>query len=223
MDKWQSLSRTFTVPANTIKYTLQVYVVRNGKLYAGDYSLVEGDKSIWSIAPEDVQSQIDTAQSTADSATTKANNAQAIANTANSTANTANAQATTNKNNISTLTTTVTNTNNKVSSLETNLSSITSRVSATETTLTNTTSKIDNLQVGGRNLIKQSVVIGNNVVSSSYDKNTATWTLTANTGAGGTWGAGLAINGNSVRIPYGKTYVLSFEIKVPRACSWNID
>ena len=59
VDKWQSLSRTFTVPANTTKYSIAVYVVRNGKLYAGDYSLVEGNKSIWTPAPEDVQGQID--------------------------------------------------------------------------------------------------------------------------------------------------------------------
>ena len=96
---------------------------------------------------------------------------------------------------------------------------ITSSVSSTYTTKT----EFSNLAIGGRNLIKQSDVVVRSDTSTSYDKNTATWTITANAGAGDSWGAGLMLRGNSIRIPYGKTYVLSFEIKVPRACSWNID
>ena len=96
---------------------------------------------------------------------------------------------------------------------------ITSSVSSTYTTKT----EFQNLAIGGRNLIKQSNVANRNAASASYDKNTATWTLTAGAGTGDTWGVGLALVGNNVRIPYGKTYVLSFEIKVPRACSWTID
>lgn len=57
-DKWQRLERTFTVPANTVGFTMQVFVVRNGKLYAGDYSMVEGSKGSWSPAPEDLDSSI---------------------------------------------------------------------------------------------------------------------------------------------------------------------
>lgn len=189
----------------------------------GEVNTVKSDVASLEVTTSGISQKVSNVESTTATLTTKVNTAQSTADSAKTTANTANTQATTNKNNISSLTTSVNNTNTKVSSLETNLNSITSRVSATETNLSTTTNKIDNLQVGGRNLIKQSVVKGNNVASSSYDKNTATWTLTANSGVGGTWGAGLVISGNSVQIPYGKTYVLSFEIKVPRACSWNID
>ena len=108
---------------------------------------------------------------------------------------------------------------NKYASLEQNINGFKTTVSSTYTTKT----EFQNLAIGGRNLIRQSVVSSVSCASSSYDKSTATWTLTANAGSGGSWGAGLLISGDSVRIPYGKTYVLSFEIKVPRACTWNID
>ena len=91
-------------------------------------------------------STANTAKSTADKAQTTANSANTLANTANNTANT-------NKNNITTLQTTVTTTNNKVAELTTNLDGITQRVASTESTLTTTNSKIDNLQIGGTNLL----------------------------------------------------------------------
>lgn len=76
--------------------------------------------------------------------------------------------------------------------------------------------------IGGRNLISKNYV-STNTSTGSFDSATNTWNLTATAGTGGTWGCGLAITGDKVLVPYGKTYVLSFEIKVPRNCSWNAD
>ena len=81
---------------------------------------------------------------------------------------------------------------------------------------------IADLEIGGRNLISKSYVSKNNT-SGSFDSSTNTWNLTATAGAGGTWGCGLVLTGKKILVPYGKTYVLSFEIKVPRTCSWNAD
>ena len=76
--------------------------------------------------------------------------------------------------------------------------------------------------IGGRNLVSKSYVAKRNS-AGSFDDATNTWTLTATAGNTDTWGCGLAISGNKVLVPYGQTYVLSFEIKVPRTCSWNTD
>ena len=76
--------------------------------------------------------------------------------------------------------------------------------------------------IGGRNLVSKSYVTKRNS-AGSFDDATNTWTLTATAGNTDTWGCGLVISGNKVLVPYGQTYVLSFEIKVPRTCSWNTD
>mgnify|MGYP000164541258 CR=1 FL=1 len=82
--------------------------------------------------------------------------------------------------------------------------------------------KIDNLSIGGRNLIRKGDLAQNNS-TATYDGATNTWTVNATAGAGGIWGCGLCIKNGNALVPYGKAYVLSFEIKVPRACSWNCD
>ena len=82
--------------------------------------------------------------------------------------------------------------------------------------------KIDNIQVGGRNLIRKAD-LGQNNSTATYDGATNTWTINATAGAGETWGCGLVVKNKNALVPYGKSYVLSFEIKVPKACSWNFD
>lgn len=83
-------------------------------------------------------------------------------------------------------------------------------------------SKIEGLQVGGRNLIRKANVIQNNS-TATFNESTKTWTIKASAGAGGTWGCGLVLSSKNILVPYGKSYVLSFEIKVPRNCRWNVD
>ena len=96
-------------------------------------------------------------------------------------------------------------------------------VSTNYETKANVESKINNITVGGRNLISTST-IGTHSSTGSFDREANTWTLTATAGNTDQWGCGLGINSTkTVLVPYGQTYILSFEIKVPRACTWNID
>ena len=66
LDIWQKYEVTFTVPSDTVKILLQPYIVKNGKMYVGDYSLVEGSKGIWVQAPEDIEKQISDVSSKVD-------------------------------------------------------------------------------------------------------------------------------------------------------------
>lgn len=82
---------------------------------------------------------------------------------------------------------------------------------------------IQNIKLGGRNLVKKhNITLFNS--TGNYEASTNTWTLTATNGAGGVWGAGLCIrNSRDILIPYGEGFMLSFEVKVPVNCTWNID
>lgn len=128
----------------------------------------------------------------------------------------------------STESTTVTLTN-KVNTVEGTANTAKSTADSAKTTATNAqnsansaNSKIDNLKIGGRNLVRKDNV-GMNNTTGSFNATNNTWTLTATAGAGGNWGCGLVIKNKDALVPYGKSYVLSFEIKVPRACTWNCD
>ncbi|EHK2440938.1 phage tail protein [Clostridium perfringens] len=82
---------------------------------------------------------------------------------------------------------------------------------------------IQNIKLGGRNLVKKhNITLFNS--TGTYEDSTNTWTLTATNGAGGIWGAGLCIrNSRDILIPYGEGFILSFEVKVPFNCTWNVD
>ena len=82
--------------------------------------------------------------------------------------------------------------------------------------------KIDGIQIGGRNLIRKADLSQHNS-TATFDEKTNTWTINATAGNGGTWGCGLVVRYRNAVVPYGKTYILSFEIKVPKNCSWNSD
>lgn len=203
----------------------------DGKLTTlqGEYNSTKSKVATLETNLDGITQRVSSTESTTATLTTKVNTVEGTANTAKSaadsaktTATNAQNQANTNKGNITTLQNTVTTTNNKVASLETNLSSITSRVSATETTANTLTTKVDNMKIGGRNLIRKAD-IGQNNSTATFNDSTKTWTIKAIAGAGGTWGCGLVLKNKNVLVPYGKQYVLSFEIKVPRNCSWNTD
>ncbi len=109
-------------------------------------------------------------------------------------------------------------TQERVTKVETSLSGLTTRVSSTETNLAN-------LEIGGRNLVRLGGLSGNGATSFSYDKTTDTYTIVSPV-VSTVWGTGAAVkydDNHKVLIPYGKTYILSFEVKVPQALSINID
>lgn len=81
------------------------------------------------------------------------------------------------------------------------------------------------LEIGGRNLVRLGGLSGNGATSFSYDKTTDTYTIVSPV-VSTVWGTGAAVkydDNHKVLIPYGKTYILSFEVKVPQALSINID
>lgn len=81
------------------------------------------------------------------------------------------------------------------------------------------------LEIGGRNLVRLGGLSGNGATSFSYDKTTDTYTIVSPV-VSTVWGTGAAVkydDNHKVLIPYGKTYILSFEVKVPQALSININ
>lgn len=82
------------------------------------------------------------------------------------------------------------------------------------------TNKINNIKIGGRNLLRKGDT-GQSSSTATLDEDTNTWTITAP--AGNTNICGLYTRNKNVLIPYGKTLIVSFDIKVPIACSWTLD
>lgn len=81
------------------------------------------------------------------------------------------------------------------------------------------------LEIGGRNLVRLGGLSGHGATSFSYDKTTDTYTIVSPV-VSTVRGTGAAVkydDNHKVLIPYGKTYILSFEVKVPQALSINID
>lgn len=129
-------------------------------------------------------------------ANTNASNAVSTANTANSTANTAKSTADAAK------------------------SSAASAVSTANTA----NNKIDNLKIGGRNLIPIEMIKSNGLSTFSYDKASNTWTCVApifdsSLGRGIYFDPGV----KKIYIPRGYTYIISLEVNPEVACSWNAD
>lgn len=82
---------------------------------------------------------------------------------------------------------------------------------------------VDGMQFGFSNIVSKKQLTPVNVASSSYDKATNTWTLTANSGAGGSWGAGLRIVEKTSVVPIGSWFTVSFEMYSPIDTTWNVD
>lgn len=86
----------------------------------------------------------------------------------------------------------------------------------------NANNKIDNLQVGGRNIIRKKQIALKDS-TGTYDEATNTWTLTAADGGGGAFGSGLRVTGNTTLIPPGSWYTVSFEVYSPIDINWTND
>lgn len=130
-------------------------------------------------------------------ANANASNAVSTANTANSTANTAKSTA----------------------------SNAASTANAAKNTADSANNKIDNLKVGGRNLIPVGMIKNRNGLSTfSYDKASNTWTCVAPIGSN-SWGRGIYFDPGvkKIYIPRGYTYIISLEVNPEVACSWNAD
>lgn len=130
-------------------------------------------------------------------ANANASNAVSTANTANSTANTAKSTA----------------------------SNAASTANVAKSTADSANNKIDNLKVGGRNLIPVGMIKNCNGLSTfSYDKASNTWTCVAPIGSN-SWGRGIYFDTGvkKIYIPRGYTYIISLEVNPEVACIWNAD
>ena len=79
---------------------------------------------------------------------------------------------------------------------------------------------VNNLEIGGQNIIPQASIILSGSTLNGYDVATNTWTLSI---PNGTARGGFAFTGQNIRIPYGKTYLMSFEVQAPYAATFGWD
>lgn len=85
--------------------------------------------------------------------------------------------------------------------------------------------KVNDLKIGGRNLIPVGMIKNCNGLSTfSYDKASNTWTCVAPIGSN-SWGRGIYFDPGvkKIYIPRGYTYIISLEVNPEVACSWNAD
>lgn len=151
-------------------------------------------------------------------ANANASNAVSTANTANSTANTAKSTADAAKSSAASAVSTA----NTAKSTASNAASTANTAKSTADSANN---KIDNLKIGGRNLIPVGMIKNCNGLSTfSYDKTSNTWTCVAPIGSN-SWGRGIYFDTGvkKIYIPRGYTYIISLEVNPEVACIWNCD
>ena len=150
-------------------------------------------------------------------ANANASNAVSTANTANSTANTAKSTADAAKSSAASAVSTA----NTAKSTASNAASTANTAKSTADSANN---KIDNLKIGGRNLIPVGMIKNNGLSTFSYDKASNTWTCVAQIGSN-SWGRGIYFDTGvkKIDIPRGYTYIISLEVNPEVACIWNSD
>lgn len=150
-------------------------------------------------------------------ANANASNAVSTANTANSTANTAKSTADAAKSSAASAVSTA----NTAKSTASNAASTANTAKSTADSANN---KIDNLKIGGRNLIPVGMIKNNGLSTFSYDKASNTWTCVAQIGSN-SWGLGIYFDTGvkKIYIPRGYTYIISLEVNPEVACIWNDD
>ena len=151
-------------------------------------------------------------------ANANASNAVSTANTANSTANTAKSTADAAKSSAASAVSTA----NTAKSTASNAASTANTAKSTADSANN---KIDNLKIGGRNLIPVGMIKNLNGLSTfSYDKTSNTWTCVAPIGSN-SCGRGIYFDTGvkKIYIPRGYTYIISLEVNPEVACIWNYD
>lgn len=162
------------------------------------------------------QSTADTAKANAATAQNKANEAASAASTAQSTADTAKANAKKAQDDVNAL-------KNRVTQAETKITQNSEEI-ALRATKTEVTNAIDNVNIGGRNLLTNydAARFNNHNATFSYDKSSYTFTITTLSAADTSFGNGIACN-RSIRVPYGKTLCVSFEIFTNVSARWIVD
>lgn len=157
-------------------------------------------------------------------ANTNASNAVSTANTANSTANTAKSTADAAKSSAASAVSTANTANSTANTAKTTASNAASTANTAKSTADSANNKIDNLKIGGRNLIPVGMIKNKGLSTFSYDKASNTWTCVAQIGSN-SWGLGIYFDTGvkKIYIPRGYTYIISLEVNPEVACIWNAD
>lgn len=157
-------------------------------------------------------------------ANANASNAVSTANTANSTANTAKSTADAAKSSAASAVSTANTANSTANTAKTTASNAASTANTAKSTADSANNKIDNLKIGGRNLIPVGMIKNNGLSTFSYDKASNTWTCVAQIGSN-SWGRGIYFDTGvkKIYIPRGYTYIISLEVNPEVACIWNDD
>lgn len=113
---------------------------------------------------------------------------------------------------------------NAINNANANASNAVSTANTANGTANTANNKIDNLKIGGRNLIPVGMIKNNGLSTFSYDKASNTWTCVAPIGSN-SWGRGIYFDTGvkKIYIPRGYTYIISLEVNPEVACIWNDD
>lgn len=116
------------------------------------------------------------------------------------------------------------NANSTANTAKTTASNAASTANTAKSTADSANNKIDNLKIGGRNLIPVGMIKNNGLSTFSYDKASNTWTCVAQIGSN-SWGRGIYFDTGvkKIYIPRGYTYIISLEVNPEVACIWNDD
>lgn len=236
--KWTKISYTFTINRNDLTSIFAYpWIKRNGIVWFADFKLEEGNQATsWSPAPEDADSSISAVK---DYATQTINS---NVSTINQTTDAIKASVQSLQSSVSNINTTlgnkadsstVTSVTNRVSTLETgvnginaSITTLNSNVSSVTTTANAAKSAIDNLSIGGRNLVREStfqyttlpsdanfiLTSVNNVSSQNFTNEGYHYTATSTNGAPNS-SRGIRINSNDFGLKIGDTIVFSSDIK----------
>lgn len=114
--------------------------------------------------------------------------------------------------------------NSTANTAKTTASNAASTANTAKSTADSANNKIDNLKIGGRNLIPVGMIKNNGLSTFSYDKASNTWTCVAQIGSN-SWGRGIYFDTGvkKIYIPRGYTYIISLEVNPEVACIWNSD
>lgn len=113
---------------------------------------------------------------------------------------------------------------NAINNANANASNALSTANTANGTANTANNKIDNLKIGGRNLIPVGMIKNNGLSTFSYDKASNTWTCVAQIGSN-SGGRGIYFDTGvkKIYIPRGYTYIISLEVNPEVACIWNYD
>lgn len=216
---WKKFSHTWVyADAEYHSFTFYLGFKVGEILYIRDFKIEEGTQATtWTPAPEDVDNKVSTAN-------TNASNAVSTANTANSTANTAKSTADAAKSSAASAVSTANTANSTANTAKTTASNAASTANTAKSTADSANNKIDNLKIGGRNLIPVGMIKNYGLSTFSYDKASNTWTCVAQIGSN-SWGLGIYFDTGvkKIYIPRGYTYIISLEVNPEVACIWNDD